>query len=73
MEKMSITRALAEKKLLEKRIEKTIKQSKFVTVARNGSKDVTKGNSKEDFKKEAKASLQSVKDLMERNNNLLEL
>ena len=70
MEKMSITRALAEKKLLEKRISKVISQSQFVSSAKNSSKDVTKGLTKEDFIKDAKASLQGIKDLIERNSKI---
>ena len=67
---MSITRALAEKKLLEKRIGKAILQSQFVSSAKNSSKDVTKGLTKEEFIKDAKASLQSIKDLIERNSKI---
>ena len=70
MEKMSITRALAEKKLLDKRIEKTISQAKFVTFAKSNSKDVEKNITKEDYCKDAKATLQSIKDLIDRKSKI---
>lgn len=70
MEKMSITRALAEKKLLDKRIEKTINQAKFVTFAKSNSKDVEKNMTKEDYCKDAKATLQSIRDLIDRKSKI---
>ena len=70
MKKMSITRALAELKLLDKRISKSIGQAKFVTFAKDNSKDVVRGLSKEDYNKEAKATLQSIKDLIERRSKI---
>ena len=70
MEQMSITRALAEKKLLDKRIEKTISQAKFVTFAKSNSKDVEKNITKEDYCKDAKATLQSIKDLIDRKSRI---
>lgn len=70
MEQMSITRALAEKKLLDKRIEKTISQAKFVTFAKSNSKDVEKNITKEDYCKDAKATLQSIKDLIDRKSKI---
>ena len=70
MEKMSITRALAEVKLLDKRIEKTIGQSKFVTYAKSNCDNVSSNVTKEDYNKSAKASLQSIKDLIERKSRI---
>ena len=70
MEKMSITRALAEVKLLDKRIEKTIGLSKFVTYAKSNCDNVSSNVTKEDYNKSAKASLQSIKDLIERKSRI---
>lgn len=70
LETMSITRALAEVKLLDKRIEKTISQASFVTHAKASQKNVSKNVTKEQFENQSKASLQSVRDLIDRRSRI---
>jgi len=66
MEKISVSRALAGVKLLDARISKEINNGKFVTSV-TGKKTVTNANlTKEDFDKYAKASKQSIEDLIKR-------
>lgn len=75
MAKYSITRALAELKLLDKRIRKMVVDTKtsdmlFVTSARKADKNVIAGYSKDDFKNKARNSFQSVMDLIERRKEI---
>lgn len=58
MEKLTVTRALAELKLLDKRIEKTINENNYITYSVNKKLAVSTFTPKE--------SLQSVTDLIER-------
>jgi hypothetical protein len=60
---MSITQALAEVKLLKKRLEKTGRYTKYVAL-----KTKTNNVDVEDFTKTAKANFQSFKDLLNRYN-----
>lgn len=71
MEKMNITKALAEIKLLDKRIEKEISNASFVTYAKNSATKVKNGTlTKEEFSKKAKASYQSITDMIARRNKI---
>ena len=70
MEKMLVTQALNELKTLDSRIIKAIDSAKFVAAAKNCEKNVVSNVSKEDFSEKAKASLQSITDLMERRKNI---
>jgi hypothetical protein len=64
MERMSLTRALLEKKRLEKRIEKTIKESEFI--------DYKIGiNGKPRYDVDIVANFQSVTDLMQRRDKIV--
>lgn len=64
---MSITQALTEVKLLDKRIAKTIANTTFITTKVKTSDKVLNGRmTAEEFKKKANEALQSVKDLIER-------
>lgn len=64
---MNITRALAEIKLLGKRIDKQVGNINFVSYAKSGSDCLmNRGIKKKDFKQEAKADLQSITDLIGR-------
>lgn len=62
---MSITRALAELKLLDSRIRKGIGSSVFVDMSQ-GKKPVTGYESNEQFVRSSKSHIQSVKDLIAR-------
>lgn len=64
-QQMSITQALAELKLLRKRVEKTLVGAKFVTY-----KTKSKQVDVEEFTRSAKGSYQSFRDLMNRINSL---
>lgn len=65
--RLSITEALPEVKLLEKRIADKISESKFVGVT-IGTKGLVSLRTREDFDKDASASYQSVTDLIKRRN-----
>lgn len=67
---ISITRALAEMKLLKKRIDKSILKANLVTCAKSSSDNITKDMSKDDFRKNARAKLQSIQDLIDRLNKI---
>jgi hypothetical protein len=68
---MTITRALAELKLLDSRITKEINASCFVDVYQN-RKDITLGYgmTKKEFQGKAKSSYDSIVDLIERRNKI---
>lgn len=66
---LSITRALAELKLLDKKIEKAIGQAKFTAIA-IGKKPVKGYTSIEEFEKDVKSQYQSVMDLMKRRQDI---
>ena len=66
MEKITIARGLAEIKLLDSRISKEINTATFVTSV-SGKKTITNnGTTKDEFDKNAKASKQSIEDLIKR-------
>ncbi len=62
---MSVTRGLAELKLLADRIEKTIEQSKYVAL-KNGDKPVNGYKNDDEFKGNAKSNYDSVMALIKR-------
>lgn len=66
MEKMLVTQALNELKLLDSRIGKEISRSRFIAAAKTSEKKVSPNLSKEDFSENAKASYQSICDLLAR-------
>lgn len=71
MEKISITRALTELKLLDKRIVKETENSSHVGLYTNRQDQILdKGLSRNDFEVKAKASLQSIHDLIERRKKV---
>ncbi len=71
MEKMIVTRALDERDLLIKKINDAIDRASFVTVKKT-SDDVIIGGKKsvQEFDDEARADLQSIRDLISRYNRL---
>ena len=72
--KMSITRALNELSLLDSRISRAISEGQFSTYKKASSKNVLNGRKTvEEFEKDAKASYQSINDLIERRKKIKEL
>lgn len=71
MEKMIVTRALDERDLLIKKINDAIDRASFVTVKKT-SDDIVIGGKKsvQEFDDEARADLQSIRDLIRRYNRL---
>lgn len=65
-EKMLVTKALNELNLLDSRIKRAIDTASFVEAAKTVEKKVTPGVTKEEFVTNAKASYQSVLDLIAR-------
>jgi hypothetical protein len=73
MEKITITRGLVELKLLKNKIESKISSTSFVGVVQ-GKKDIsTNLVNIEEFKKNAKSELQSIKALIERRKQIKSL
>lgn len=71
---MTITRALAELTLLDSRISRAISDAMLVTSKKNSAKNVLNGRKTvEEFNKEAKATYQSIQDLIERRKQIKEL
>lgn len=69
MKKISITEALCELKLYDSKINKAVGRAEFVTAAKKSS-DLAGVVQKEDFKKKAQASYQSIMDLIANRNAL---
>lgn len=69
MRKISITEALNDLKLYDSKIDKAIKNAKFIGAAKKSS-DKVKNTKKETFVENAKASYQSVTDLINNRNAL---
>lgn len=63
---MSITRALAELKLLDSRINRNISSAKFVTSNKKSAKNVDGSMTKDEFDRLVKADYQSIMSLIER-------
>lgn len=70
MEKMLVTQALNELKTLDSRILRAINSASFVAPAKVSEKNVNSNLSKEEFNANAKASLQSIDDLISRRKNI---
>lgn len=70
MTMMTVTRALNELKLLDKRITDTVNGSKFVSCAKRSSKKVDQLCTKEEFEQNAKSNYQSILDLIKRRNEI---
>ena len=70
MEKMLVTQALNELKLLDGRIDRAISTGRFVTSAKLIEKKVNSITTKEEFSELAKASIQSANDLIERRKKI---
>lgn len=66
MEKMLVTQGLNELKTLDARIYRAINTANFIAAAKNSENKVTPYKTKEDFIKEAKSSLDSIKALIKR-------
>lgn len=70
MEKMLVTQALNELKLLDDRINKAINDAVLVIAAKRSEKKVTPNLTKEEFEIRAKAGYQSILDLIERRKKI---
>lgn len=70
MEKMLVTQALNELKLLDSRIEDATNNAIFVIAAKKNEKKVNPNLTKEDFEIRSKASYQSIMDLIERRKKI---
>jgi len=68
MEKISITRALSELKLTDKKIQQQTASLDVIAGVREGQP--VSGMSQKDFVEKAKAQIQSVTDLIDRRNNI---
>lgn len=66
MERLSLHRALAELKLIDKKLDKHFEQSKFIGCHFKGSAIIETNKTAEAFEQDAKAAYQSYKDLIER-------
>lgn len=70
MEKLLVTQALNELKLLDSRILNEIERSKFVASAKKIEKKVTPHVTKEEFNTKAKANYASINDLIARKSKI---
>ena len=70
MEKMLVTEALNELKTLDARINRAINQADFVAGSKKADKNAKPGVTKEDYCKEAKASMQQIEDLIKRRETI---
>ncbi len=69
-EKMLVTKALNELKLLDSRINKEIKNAYFVTCAKTAEKKVNAHITKEEYSERARSDYQSVMDLIDRRSRI---
>ncbi len=69
-EKMLVTQALNELKTINNRIDRATRNAKFITASKTADKNAAPGVSKEDFKTSAIASMQSIKDLIDRREKI---
>lgn len=67
---MLVTEGLNELKTLDARIEREISDAKFIVDAKDFDKKVTPAQSKEDFKKKAQGSYDSIMDLIRRRETI---
>ena len=70
MEKILVTKALGELKILDDRILREVASANFVASAKTVESKVTPNKTKEKFAVEAKSKLQSINDLVERRKKL---
>lgn len=70
MEKILITMALKELKILDSKITKILSNKTFVSAAKTSDKNVNSSLTKEQFKREAIADFQSVNDLIKRREKI---
>jgi hypothetical protein len=70
MEKMLVTQGLNELKTLDARISRAIANAKFVDAAKTAETKVSPAKTKEDFEKDAKASLSSINALITRREKI---
>ena len=70
MEKMLVTQALNELKTISNRIDRAINNAMFITASKTVDKNAAPGMTKEDFKTNAIASMQSIKDLIDRREKI---
>ena len=69
-EKMLVTQALNELKTISNRIDRAIRNAKFITASKTVDKNAAPGVSKETFKTDAIASMQSIRDLIDRREKI---
>lgn len=69
-ERMLVTQALNELKTLQSRIDRSIRNAEFVAAAKNSEKNVTPMISKENFEKNALASMDSINALIDRRERI---
>lgn len=70
MEKMLMTLALDERDFIKQKLAKEISEAKFYTVCRKKDPKTSTGTGKQDFIDNAKSTIQSIKDKVERLNRL---
>lgn len=70
METMTITRGLAELKLLDKRIMRKIFDSNFLIANKKSNKKLNGNMTKEEFVQNSKSSYESISDLIERRKKI---
>lgn len=70
MEKMLVTQGLNELKTISSRIERAIGNAKFVAAAKKSEKNVAPSLTKDEFIEKAKASFQSIEDLINRREKI---
>lgn len=70
MEKMLVTQALNELKVLDSRIGRAVRDADFITPAKTSDSKVKLGVTKEYFVKNAKASYDSIEDLIKRREDI---
>lgn len=70
MERMLVTQGLNELKMIDSRISKAIREASFVEGCKISAKNVKPGVTKEDFNKEAIASYNKIKDLINRRETI---
>jgi hypothetical protein len=70
MEEMTITRALAEKKMLEKRLDKEFNGASFISVRKNDRTLMPMGVNPKDQEEKIKASYQKIYDIIDRINTI---
>ena len=70
MAKISVARALAEQKLIDKKIEKQLSGAKYCAYKRGKKSETSDGVSVEEFTKNVKSSYESVQKLIKQKNSI---